>query len=397
MIRFLPDTWTDALLRPVAMAAPNGGVYVELIAPDFRFIFVLVLVLALVWVILARQGQRRLSPALILLGLTAVAFVPWLSTTGNGRYFIPFLLMVGPLCIGLLHLIPARKLLRVTAALGMVLWQAYLIYAIDPWRTWGHISWGEGAAFEIHVPKEVAAQPATYVTLSSISYSIIAPRFHPDSRWVNVSSQPGVSVNSPDSLRTQALISAPGPLRVIFPTVPGGQRNETMDPALADAIDDLLARHRLSIKRMEDCRLLPSAGMAGLAVHKKDRTLRGGDANLHGFWLCPLARKAGSRSEQANDLPASTEQVFQKLERLCPRMFPPGETVSLRIPAGAVRGYPSSDFKLYVLDDGRVIYKYYRALNSVVLGDTDTVLSAGFSIDCDHVQGRTGLPWERAI
>jgi hypothetical protein len=396
MIRFLPDTWIDALLRPVAMAAPNGGVYVELIAPDFRFIFVLGLVLALVWAMLARRGQRRLSPALILLFVTAAAFVPWLFTTGNGRYFIPFLLIVGPLCIGLLHLLPATKLLRVAAALGMVLWQAYLIYTIDPWHTWGHISWGDGAAFEIQVPKDVATQPATYVTLSSISYSIIAPRFHPDSRWINVSSQPGVSVKAPDSLRVQALISAPGPLRVIFPTVPGGQTDEAMDPALAVAIDDLLARHRLSIERTEDCRLLASAGMAGLAVHKKDRTQVDG-ANLHGFWLCPLARKANSRAEQANELPASTEQVFGKLERLCPRIFPPGDTVSLRIPAGAVRGYPSSDFKVYVLDQSEVWYKYFRALNPVRLGSIDAVLAPAFTMECNDIRGRSGLPWEREL
>jgi hypothetical protein len=37
MIRFLADTWRDAILRPVAMAAPNSSVYIEIAAPDFRF------------------------------------------------------------------------------------------------------------------------------------------------------------------------------------------------------------------------------------------------------------------------------------------------------------------------------------------------------------------------
>ena len=41
MIRFLPDTWLDALLRPVAMAMPDGWIYVETMAPDLRFVFVL--------------------------------------------------------------------------------------------------------------------------------------------------------------------------------------------------------------------------------------------------------------------------------------------------------------------------------------------------------------------
>ncbi|MBK7990381.1 MAG: hypothetical protein IPK05_10415 [Comamonadaceae bacterium] len=52
MIRFLADTWRDALLRPVAMAAPNSSVYIEIAAPDFRFVLALglgVLALISVW------------------------------------------------------------------------------------------------------------------------------------------------------------------------------------------------------------------------------------------------------------------------------------------------------------------------------------------------------------
>jgi hypothetical protein len=176
VIRFLPDSWLDALMRPLAIASPDGGVYVEIIAPDFRFAFIIVLALA--WLILARGSKRRTSPALVLLALTAVAFVPWLETTGNGRYFIPFLLIAGPLCIGLVHLLPVTRSFVVTLAIGMVSWQAFLIYDITPWRNWGHITWGDGPPFDVEVPKDIAAQPATYVTLSSISYSLIAPRFH---------------------------------------------------------------------------------------------------------------------------------------------------------------------------------------------------------------------------
>lgn len=394
MIRFLPDTWRDAILRPLAMTSPNGGVYVEIIAPDFRFVFIIVLALA--WVLLARGEQRRAAAAPALLGLTALAFVPWLATTGNGRYFMPFLLIAGPLCIGLLQLSPASRNFRLALALGMVCWQAFLIYEISPWRYWGHVAWSDGPAFEVEVPKQVAAQPATYVTLSSISYSLIAPSFHPASRWVNISTQAGSADKSPDGLRTQALIAAPGALKVIFPTVPGGQRGEQIDPALGQAIDDLLARQGLSIEREDQCRLMRSAGLAGMASSR----LSDGDAGtpgVHGFWLCPLARRASQRAREAPPVAERMERVFEKLERTCPRIFPPGETVSLKIPNGAVRGYPGSDFKLYVLDDGRVIYKYYRALNAVVLGDMDTVLSPAFAMDCENVKGRTGLPWERAI
>ena len=64
MIRFLADPWRDALLRPVAMAAPNSAVYIEIAAPDFRFVLALALaVLALISVWKAKApppaGCRR--------------------------------------------------------------------------------------------------------------------------------------------------------------------------------------------------------------------------------------------------------------------------------------------------------------------------------------------------
>lgn len=393
MIRFLPDTFRDAIWRPLAMASPEGGVYVEIIAPDFRFVFVLVLALA--WLLFARGEQRRVSPPIVLLVLTALAFVPWLATTGNGRYFIPFLLIAGPLCIGLLQLIPATRTFRLILAASMVLWQGYLIHETDPWRTWGHVTWSVAPAFGVDVPPEVAAQPATYVTLSSISYSLIAPRFHPASRWINISTLQGVADKSPDGLRAQALIAAPGSLRLIFPTVPGGQEGERIDPALGKAIDDLLARQGLSIEDEAQCRILRSTGLAGLASRRLSEAPR--DTFVHGFWLCPMVRHRSSRATQAGPVPQRTERAFERLENLCPRLFKPGDAVSLRIPGGAVRGYPGSDFKLYVLDDGQAWYKYIRALNPVFLGKADTILSPAFTMDCDNIHGRSGLPWERGI
>src|SRR6476661_2984019 len=117
MNRFEPDTWLAALLRPVAMGAPDSHVYVEIMAPDFRWVFVLLL---LVLLVIMRSRARRGSvgavaapgadagPAavFVLVAALAVAFVPWLLTSGNGRYFLAGLLMVGPVCVGLAWRLP---------------------------------------------------------------------------------------------------------------------------------------------------------------------------------------------------------------------------------------------------------------------------------------------------
>lgn len=394
MIRFLPDTFRDAILRPLAMAAPDGGVYVEIIAPDFRFLFAILLALA--WVLFARGKERRTSPALVLFAFTVLSFVPWLTTTGNGRYFIPLLLVAGPLCIGLLQLIPVSRGLRVVLAAGMVLWQANLIHEAEPWRTWSYVTWKEAPAFGVDVPDDVAKQPATYVTLASISYSLIAPRFHPDSHWINISGLQGLTGTSPDELRAQAFIAAPGPLKVIFPTVPGGQDGDRIDPELGQAIDDLLSRQGLSLEDELQCRILPSSGLAAM-TERRLTEVPVGRKLTHGFWLCPLARHVSPRAAKAGRVPELSERVFERMEQLCPRIFRPGEVASLRIPGAALRGYPGSDFKLYVLDDGHVWYKYVRALNPVLLGDANAILAPTFTMDCDNIRGRSGLPWERGI
>jgi hypothetical protein len=53
--------------------------------------------------------------------------------------------------------------------------------------------------------------------------------------------------------------------------------------------------------------------------------------------------------------------------------------------------------KAFVLDNGRVWYRYWRALNANSIGTTDQVLADGFKMDCNQVNGRSGLPWDRAL
>jgi hypothetical protein len=394
MTRFEPDTLRDALMRPLAMAAPNGGVYVEFLAPDFRFLFILALLVALL--VLVRRRRGAATPPMVLLALCAAAFLPWLATTGNGRYFMAFLLLAGPLCIGLVQLLPVTRAMRFALALGMVAWQGYLLHDVAPWGSWTYVQWGDGPAFQIEVPPDMAEQPATYVGLATISYSLIAPRFHPDSRWINISAAPGLGHPTADQLRTEAFLRTGNPLRVIFPSPPGAREGDVVDAPLETAIDDLLARQGLSISNAGQCRFLRSRGLDAAA--RQGRQEEGRQNTALGFWVCPLQRHARSGPSTTQPLPPYVDAVFQKMERTCPGLFNPGAATTLRIPAGGVRGYPASDFKLYVLtESGQVMYKYLRALNPVVVGTVHDVLDPAFHMDCSKVQGRTGLPWEREI
>ena len=62
---------------------------------------------------------------------------------------------------------------------------------------------------------------------------------------------------------------------------------------------------------------------------------------------------------------------------------------------GAMRHYTESDTRLYVFSNGRVMYKFWRSLNPVFVGNTTDVLRDQFKIDCNNIRGGLGLPWEK--
>ncbi len=394
MIRFLPDTWSDALLRPIAMAAPDAGVYAEIMAPDARFAVAIVLTLA--WIALAYRLKWRFAPVQALLAFVTAAFAVWLATTGNGRYFIPMLLAVGPLCIALIHRLPATRGFRAIIAVTVVGIQAFIISQNTPWHSWQLAPWASAPFFEVTLDEEAMSHPATYVTATSISYSLIAPKFPAASRWVNISSQPDPD-NSVDGRRVQALLAAAESLQLLIPSMP-----DYMTPAgrpgqeITKVINGMLAGQRLMLKDPSRCRLLPSRGLASQALQDVAATKVETLAKF-GFWVCPLEYPVKHSEMGGNASNVKVDRTFEAIENACPRLFPPREAASSKVDGGFVRNYSSADMKLYVLDDGRVFYKYWRAINPALIGSTAEITAGNFKMDCNSIRGRSGLPWNRQL
>ena len=133
MIRLMADTWQEAVLRPLSMAAPNGWIYTEIIAPDFRFLIALLLAaVAIISVGSRKRWRDRSKPVFLLLGLTFVSFVPWMATTGNGRYFMPYLILIGPLCLGLINILPSTRGMKASIAITVLGLQGFALYQNNP-------------------------------------------------------------------------------------------------------------------------------------------------------------------------------------------------------------------------------------------------------------------------
>lgn len=388
MIRFKPDTWQEALMRPFAMAAPDANVYVEVSAPDLRFAVALIAALAML--LLWRRLPERRPAVLALLALTALAFIPWMQTSGNGRYFVPILLVAGPLVGGLIHGLPFTKAFRLFLMATAVAAQATAVTLNPPWGSWAWLDWDQAPYF--HVAKRAAPvqQGVTYIGLSSISYSLIAPQFPADSRWISLASG-GATPRDSEWVRQ---FIAKGERRVlVVPSVSAQTAWGQPTAEVREALNALLGPHALALQTSQPCETRPSRALAAIARAAVTEPEPAGFA----FWLCPLDYPVHHRPKHEDPQSLQVESVFNKLEALCPRFFRAGESATRRIDGGAMRHYPGSDMKVYVLDDGKVFYKFWRALNPVLVGLTGEVLSDAATVQCDKIRGRAGLPWDREI
>ena len=390
MIRFEPDTVTEGLLRFFAMAAPDSNVYVEIAAPDIRFAAVAFLCVAVFC--FRRRITVNPRPALALLALLLVSVAPWLLTSGNGRYYIPMLLCAGPLAVALVYLLPLTRAFRALLAVTVLALQFFVVAMTPPWDSWAWLPWEEAPYFQVDVPNSLASTPpTTYVTLTSISYSLIAPRFPAGSRWVNIAL---VGAVGRDAMWVQDFLqAAPGRIMLIVPSLRGGLGpNGATNPNVRGALDLALRSQRLALDG-GTCELLRSRGMEAIISKRKPE----GDTESSGFWVCPLRYPVAAAVEQVKPVSPKVEAVFARIERLCPRFFPPGSSETLHIRGGALRRYAESDMKLYVLDDGMVMYKFWRTLNAAQIGTVDGVLTGKDVVDCKNIRGRGGLPWDREI
>lgn len=388
MIRFEPDTWVDALMRPFAMAAPDANVYVEIPAPDVRFaVLVLLAIAALVaW---RRLGGNR-KPVLALLALTALSMWPWLGTSGNGRYYIPMLLAVGPLCVGLIYLLPLTRSFRIFLALLVLGLQIFVVAQSPPWGAWAWLAWKDAPYFQVDAPQALdkGEKPVTYVTISSISYSLIAPQFPASARWINLS-----AVNPMDTVRVQQFIAQANSLVLVVPSIHHQMTNDQQpNGEIRGALDVLLAEQKLALEPDKRCEFLPSKGLEGIAIRngRQDDSI---SREKFGFWLCPLRYPVDQPIVKNSAEFLRTEAVFERVEQLCPRFFRPNETITKPIAGGEMRHYGGADTKVYVLDDGLVVYKFWRSLNPVVIGTVEQVLDGAVKIDCSAIRGAS-RPWQ---
>lgn len=410
MIRFVPDTWAEWLLRPVAMAAPNGWVYAEILSPDFRFVAALVLAALLAIGLL----RRRSGPALpwralaALAALTVVSFVAWLATSGNGRYFMPFLIMVGPLCVALAARLRVTPAMRGFAITLIVAAQGFALAQNSPWKpfdSWEWIAWKEAPFFHVDTSALRDDGNSTYVTISNLTFGLVAPSFPASSRWVNLSvfDTADVVTDVPQYKPLEKILRSATRLRLFQRAQVRQMDARTLQPSqlAVDVFNGALVRHRLKLREPRDCQLLRSSSLSHLTMVTDDVAPEKKEDFLGraGFWVCSL-----EYLQQPPARPEPTPQqvragkIFARVEAQCPHFFEPGQVKVTPLDDGIwSRSYPGSDAMLMLARNDVLYMKYERTLNPQLLASGEKVLKPDFRLDCNSFRGRSGLPWDREI
>lgn len=388
MLRFVPDSWIEVLLRPILLADPVAGLYAEIHAPDWRY---LMAALFLLIGTLLRRRQPQLDGAQwrSVIGL-ALCFYLWTLVSGNGRYFFWGLLMAGPLVVVAARQLPATRSMRntvVVSVVGLQAWVVGMTYEPNVWmlRPWGD---GPGVARSTHA---LAGSPAVFLTVGSISHSILVPLMHPESRWANVGGQQDLRPGMREFDQLQALLASPLPK---FGVIRAARLVMTDDRQPTEAAWTVI-RRALAIQGFapapKPCAFL-RLEMGGPPFELQTPT-----ASERGFWFCelnPIPQTAAASPDSLGRAP-EFDDVFAQIERRCPRYFPAGNALTRPADDGVSRHYSHSDTSVAISQTGVVYFKNMRALNPTELGRVDDIRAGRFRLDCDRLPGRYRPPWER--
>lgn len=387
MLRFKPDSLAEGLLRPLAMADPQGYVYLEFVAPDWRpAALVLLLVIG---GLSGRLVKTLQAPQVRLLAAFALVFYSWTFLIGNGRYFLSWLAILGPLVVLASRGLPGSATFRWALLGTFVVVQLGISRQSFLGDTWGLAKWEDGPALAI-AESDLRREPAVFITITGISYSLLVPRFHPEARWANVVGQRDMTPDLKEYPSLVELLASGRPIHVLAPALMPDKPVAGPSPALETLMAESLAPLGLSLEG-RPCEWLASPLARGSNPNPDESQA----THTPGFWSCRLRYSEASRLESLASAASAShlDDVFAAVEARCPRLFPAG-TANTRVRQGtASRHYSGTDFRLVITPDGKVAVRGLRMLNSLAVGEADSVRRGQFSLNCDKPPGRYRPSW----
>ena len=386
-LRFIPQSFADAMLRPFYMTLPVPNLHIETSAPDSRYaiLFFLPLILFLVRgrkksdsesaqvpPDVARPGRLRRWSTLSF----CLAWCFWLAASGNSRYFLSMSCVASAiLAVALLRMsdrteISTRGLKLGTTAIIAVL---AIQLGLSADLRWASLPWGS-SWFEVEMPEALQREQYLYLSTDTQSASYLAAFLNPASGFINISGGYILGPSGPGGLRAIGLMDkAKGRIRTLTADTFVYEDGRPVLPTPA-RVNQSLRRFDLAIDEA-DCLWISSAVPGSTRqVQTVDVVPREHPARL---WVasCAVVQDPGASSRDAARQ-AIVDEAFNRIERACPALMQPPNGVTEGSGRSWRRVYMNSDVTLMATGNSIRLLRYLRAFDLEELGTIDQWLSA---------------------
>jgi hypothetical protein len=400
--RFIPDSVTDALLRPFAMIGTDNMIDEELSAPDVRYALLLIVflisVIAWIWRSSRHAAISPMTPAsksttraLTALGCGfAFDWIVWLSNSGNSRYFLPMASVAAVLAAALLFRLLANHTAgRNSILLALLLAQGTQLALGTEYR-WNQAPWN-GRWFNVETPEKLAIQPNLYLSLGIQSNSFIVPFLAKGSGFVNFAGGYPLGPGGANASRVREMIARSAPhLRVL---VSGDQIYE--DSALREPrrtdVDDTLRMFDLRVD-MSDCDTITVQGLRPAVWRPLGSSIPvqivppGNPRYTSYLASCHLVADTDDKSREIAARRA-VDVVLDRLEDACPALFQPRRPQTQHVNQLWLRVYPATDLTAWVGQGEVKFISATRDIHEIAVGREEAWVKGPVPLECGRRNG----------
>jgi hypothetical protein len=401
-LRFVPESFADALWRPFAIAWPDPLVQFEALAPDIRYATLILIATAIGarWLYLrvksppepAVHAGEPDSRVVLALGCgLALDWTLWLVASANGRYFLPMACVTAALIAALLFrasIVPGKVR---NYALAVILgFQALQLWTGTDYRS-APLPW-DGPWFQVSLPQKLASQPNLYLTIGMQSNSFLVPYFAPGSGFTNFSGGVALGSDAASRQRIALLIARYSPhLRML---VRGARLHEARDSyePKRSSVDDLLARLGLEVDASDCGRVAVRGVPKDLQV-----TIEGvppdpePDDTLY-LVSCRVRPRPTERlaagSEAAEREKRAVDLVLDRVQDACPQLLGRARVATEHVGREWKRFYGRSDVMVWTFRGNVYLAEVIHGGDPANLGQTTDWTNGSPHLACGRLGGR---------
>lgn len=384
--RFLLSSLQDLVTFPLRLASLRSWEYTEVVAPDLRLIALIVVSVTGLVLSVIRTSRQQFTSSLHRLEATQKAFLSffvislalWIASSGNGRYGLPVLLLIGPLLVWAVYKAFTTKIAVLVTSLALALQIFHMTNGGNP--RWRPAPW-KAEWFDITVPPALTRQPFLYLSQGIQSYSFVVPFLNSDSAFVNILGQWSIPSEGYGSVRLKNLLQKyDGRTRILAPfpkaSYVSGKPTSKLQSVMNASLD------RLSLRvRPETCVELHMP----ILDDSPSTTTKDAEHGISEILLTCEVAKANARDPKLAREERRLTPVFGLMESTCPGLFsPPGSALD-RVDKYWKKYYANTDVSLW--SDGiTLFYTKSPTLLNVGIGNVSNLEEIGKEFDCRSIR-----------